>query len=64
MGIKKSVRKIDFKTAEEEEVKYRESLSPEQRLKYLQHLREINLGDQAKGPVKRIIRFIDPNTSS
>ena len=58
MGIIKKARIIDFSIAKEEKEKYTNQLTPEERLKYLEHLREINLGPKVKEPIKRILQII------
>jgi hypothetical protein len=55
---KPPVRIINFKIAEEERIEFSMKMSPDQRISYLQHLREINLGRIAKQPIKKIISII------
>ena len=58
MSGSKKIRKINREIAEEERISYGLKLTPDERIKYLQYLREINLGEKAKEPVKKVIRLL------
>lgn len=58
MPGKYKIRKINFQIAHEEKSDYFMKMSPEERIKYLQHLRKINLGKSAESPMKKIIAII------
>jgi hypothetical protein len=58
MAGRKKIRKINRQIAEEERIAYGQKLSPEERLNYLQYLRELNLGEKAREPVKKVIRLM------
>jgi hypothetical protein len=58
MSGRKKIRKINRQIAEEERIFYGLKLTPDERLKYLQHLRELNLGDKAREPLKKVIRLM------
>jgi hypothetical protein len=58
MAGKHKIRKINFNIAREEKVAYSGRMSPEERIKYLQHLRKINLGPSAETPLKKIVILI------
>lgn len=58
MGITKKARLFDFLSTEEETVNQFKKVLPEDRLNYLENLREAKLGDKAKEPVQKIIRIL------
>jgi len=58
MSGKRKIRKINRQIAEEERISYTQKLSPGERIKYLQHLRELNLGKKANEPLKKVIKLI------
>ena len=58
MGVIRKARIMDFSSAEEEKYNYFKNLSPEERLRHLEHLRELNFGPGIKEPVKRILKLL------
>jgi hypothetical protein len=61
MKGKSVIRKINYQTAKAERAAYFLNLSPAERVKYLQHLRKLNLGNVADEPIKKIISVISRN---
>jgi hypothetical protein len=60
MSGKQKIRKINRQIAEEERLSYTRKLTPEERIGYLKHLREVNMGNIVNEPLKKVIKLIPP----
>lgn len=58
MKTPQKIKSIDFDQAKEEDLDYSLSLTPEQRLKRLDELRELNLGKSAYTSISKKIELI------
>ena len=58
MTSRYNIRKISYQVADEEKSSFSLKMNPVERIKYLEHLRKINLGPMADLPIRKIITVI------